>query len=163
MMRQRSYEKLDGSEAKPLRTRLGATSAITFLGIAVMVASCSEPEEIAIVGSWRAEIPGSTSAGYSGDWEINGNGTYSLDFINSGGILPPRPGHASGTYRLLSDSIMIVTVLEDVGLEYNWAFRVSPDTLFIDVQNGELKSSGATKVGPATFEPSGIILEWEKK
>ena len=152
-----------------MRRRIRLLSSIILLGLAAMVASCSEPEESPIVGNWKvieAHL-GVDDASFKGDWKISADGTYYLDFtLYFPGIVGSYSGYSSGDYRLLSDSIMILTILEHYLPELNLAFRVTPDTLLIDLYNSSLKTVGARMIGPSIYgqyRSHGALIEWGRQ
>ena len=171
-MHQLFRRKLYALKGKPLKTRIRAASAIIFMAFAAMATSCSEPEEKtdvekANVGDWTAAINYTVwgnSYSYTGDWQISENGTYYLDFIfNAGGVIGPRSGFSSGNYRLLSDSIMIVTSLEHFGLSLNYAFYQTLDTLLIDLRDSTITTVKARMTEPSLFSQYGNPIEWTRQ
>ncbi len=172
MIHQQHYRKLDGSKATRMRLRLAAPFAAMVLGLATTVTSCNEAEEKteaekAIVGDWAVAINYTVwgnSYSYTGDWMIAENGTYRLDFVfNAGGIIGPRSGYSSGNYILLSDSIMIVTSLDHFGLELNYAFYQTLDTLLIDLRDSAITTVKVRMIEPSVFSLYGNPIEWTRQ
>ena len=167
MMQELPYQKLAVPKSWPMRRMIGPIPATLLLVFASMVASCEEPEEKSIVGTWKvtkAHLNGDLEPGYSGDWNIDKDGTYNLGFITyTGEVVGPVSGHSVGEYHWLSDSIMKVTSLEHSSLDINYAFRVTPDTLFIGLEGSTLKTRRTRMIGPTMFEHYGSLIEWGRE
>ena len=137
------------------------------LGLAAIVISCDEPEEYRIEGDWHAineQFGPSYKIIYIGDWRINKDGTYYLEFsLSPGDIGGTIIGYSSGEYQMLSDSIMILTSLEHEHLDFNHLFRKTADTLFIELHNSALTTLNATLVGQSMFEKTGIKVDWDRE
>ena len=164
MMQQPTYKKLEGSKPKPMKTRLRPISAVVFLAFAALVTSCSEPEENPIVGTWLTDSEDIQvyDLWYALKWQIESNKTYKLDFSSSDGD-EVISGYSSGTYRILSDSILVVKSSKHENLEANELFRHTVDTLFIKVNGSELIASQARLIDSTKFVRFDIILTWERQ
>lgn len=91
---------------------------------AVALNSCEEPDDNPLVGTWVEAVTEANQsepkyarncygegpdAGYDGTWIFNNNGSYQWDW-EYGSIAGPQLGHSSGTYSLISDSVLVLDV-----------------------------------------------------
>lgn len=81
---------------------------------------CEDPSDSPIIGTWKTAdptdwedvdisryLPPGIDYDFSGTWRFKKDGSYHLDFY-SASIETGGEGYASGTYDLLSDSIMTI-------------------------------------------------------
>ncbi len=161
MMQKQSFKSSSGSRGWQMGRMIRSFSAVIFLALAALGASCSEPEEYPIVGSWVIAEAG-TDFGYFASWLIRSDKTFKLDY-DSIGFDGQVSGYTSGTYRTLSDSIMVVHSKMHENLEANELFRRTVDTLFIEVNGSELIASQAKLIDSNQYRRFDIILTWERQ
>ena len=124
--------------------------------------SCDDPEDShPIVGTWEADVPSGDDFSYDATWRFNNDGSYDLDF-SSGYIGGGVQGHSYGAYDLISDSILVVHSADHENLWINYAFTNEKDTLFVEVADSRLTSSGVRLVGPLQYKIAGDTIGWEK-
>lgn len=114
-----------------------------------------------LVGTWEADVISGDDFSYEATWRFNNDGSYNLNF-SSGGIWGGAQGYSIGTYDLTSDSILVVHSADHNNLWINYAFYKEKDTIFVEVADSRLTSSGVRLVGPSQYERYGTILMWEK-
>ncbi|MCH7575377.1 MAG: hypothetical protein IIA59_09665 [Candidatus Marinimicrobia bacterium] len=133
--------------------RIRAISAIILLGTVAMATSCSEPEENTVVGNWRPIErfrTGWDDFSYNANWTINKDGTYYLEFHKTG-IWGGIDGYSSGTYVMLSESLMVYTSIEHENIAFNSVFNAITDSIFIELFDSQLITAGV-----------GMVITWER-
>ena len=134
-----------------------------FIIALLAVFACSEddnqdPANI-LVGVWEGHVP---SSGYSATWQFNNDRSYHLDFA-SPGIAGAIKGFSSGTYDLISDSILVVHSIDSKILAFNYAFRQERDTLLVQIEDFTLTSMDVRLVLPSQDEIAGTTIVWIKR
>lgn len=140
----------------------------TVLVCAVALNRCDESDnDNPIVGDWHVNYSvgsGNTERYFIGDWQIDENETYYLEFTRSaGGIIGPTSGYSSGSYRMISDSIMIVTSIEHENLGWSDFFHRTVDTLLLKFQGSDLIATQATIHDTIQHTRTALILEWKRQ
>ncbi|UCH63926.1 MAG: hypothetical protein JSU77_05670 [Fidelibacterota bacterium] len=131
----------------------------------VVLTSCTDDNnqnlDNPLVGLWIVDIPADDDFSYQATWRFSKDESYQLDF-SSGYIGGGAQGYSSGTYNLISDSILVVHSTNHENLVHNYAFSKEQDTLFVEVADSRLITSGVRLVGQSQYERYGTILIWEK-